>query len=116
MPCTSRARAMHLLASPRTPTARSSEVPIQAGPHRPLALHECQGQCGRAFNRVSGPANRSRGVTMASRITEHTAARLRAELAAQHPSIPAHTWHPVLGRNPQALHPEPDSGHVWIDV
>jgi hypothetical protein len=53
---------------------------------------------------------------MASRITEHTAARLRAELAAQHPSIPAHTWHPVLGRNPQALHPEPDSGHVWIDV
>jgi hypothetical protein len=73
-------------------------------------------QCGRAFNRVSGPANRSRGVTMASRITEHTAARLRAELAAQHPSIPAHTWHPVLGRNPQALRPEPDSGHVWLDV
>jgi hypothetical protein len=66
--------------------------------------------------RVSGPANRSCGVSMASRITEHTVARLRAELAAQHPSIPAHTWHPVLRRNPQALDPEPDSGHVWIDV
>ena len=53
---------------------------------------------------------------MASRITEQIAARLRAELAAQHPSIPAHTWHPVLGRNPQAIHPEADSGHVWLDV
>jgi CheY-like chemotaxis protein len=53
---------------------------------------------------------------MSSRNTEHIAARLRAELAAQHPSIPAHTWHPVLGGNPQTHHPEPDSGHVWIDV
>jgi hypothetical protein len=53
---------------------------------------------------------------MSSRNTEHTVARLRAELAAQHPSIPAHTWYPVLGRDPQALRPEPNSGHVWIDV
>jgi hypothetical protein len=53
---------------------------------------------------------------MSSKNTEHTAARLRPELAAQHPSIPAHTWHLVLERNPQALHPEPDSGHVWIHV
>lgn len=54
---------------------------------------------------------------MPSRATEqHTAARLRAELAAQHPSIPADTWHPVLGRNPHALRPEAESGRVWIDV
>jgi hypothetical protein len=48
--------------------------------------------------------------------TEHIVARLRPELAAQHPSMPAHTWYLVLERNPQALHPEPESGHVWIDV
>ena len=53
---------------------------------------------------------------MSSGNTEHTAARLRPELAAQHPSIPAHIWYPVLGRNPQGLRPEPTSGHVWIDV
>ena len=53
---------------------------------------------------------------MSSKITEQTAARLRPELAAEHPSIPAHTWHSVLERNPQALHPEADSGQVWIDV
>jgi hypothetical protein len=52
---------------------------------------------------------------MSSKTTEQTA-RLRPELAAEHPSIPAYTWHPVLGRNPQALHPEPDPGHVWLDV
>jgi hypothetical protein len=53
---------------------------------------------------------------MSSRNSGHMVARLRPELAAQHPSIPAHTWHLVLNRNPQALHPEPDSAHVWIDV
>ena len=53
---------------------------------------------------------------MSSKTTEQTAARLRPELAAEHPSIPPYTWHPVLGINPQALHPEADSGHVWIDV
>jgi hypothetical protein len=53
---------------------------------------------------------------MPSRNIGHTAARLRAELAAQHPSIPAHIWYPVLGRNPQALHPEPDSHYVWLNV
>jgi hypothetical protein len=53
---------------------------------------------------------------MSFKTRDHTAARLRAELAAQHPSIPAHTWHPVLVRNPRALRPEPEPGHVWIDV
>ena len=53
---------------------------------------------------------------MSARHAEHTTARLRAELAAQHPSIPAHTWHLVLNRNPGALHPEPDSGQVWIVI
>jgi hypothetical protein len=53
---------------------------------------------------------------MSSTNTEYTAARLLPELAAQHPSIPAHTWHPVLVRNPRALRPQPDAGHVWVDV
>jgi hypothetical protein len=53
---------------------------------------------------------------MLSYTTKRPAARLRAELAAQHPSIPADTWFPVLNRNPRALHPEPEPGHVWIEV
>jgi hypothetical protein len=53
---------------------------------------------------------------MPSDTTSRTAARLRADLAAQHPSIPGDTWHPVLGRNPRALHPEPEPGHVWVAV
>jgi hypothetical protein len=53
---------------------------------------------------------------MSDRNTDQTAARLRPELAAQHPSIPAHTWLPVLERNPLALHPKPDPDHVWLDV
>jgi hypothetical protein len=53
---------------------------------------------------------------MSTKNTKHTAARLRRALAAQHPSIPTHTRHPVLERNPEGLHPEPDSGHVSIDL
>jgi len=53
---------------------------------------------------------------MSSTNTAHTVARLRPELAAQHPTIPAHTWHTVLGRNPRALRPQADAGHVWVDV
>lgn len=53
---------------------------------------------------------------MPLRTTEPNAARLRPELVAKHPSIPADTWHPVLSRNPKALHPEPASGHIWLDI
>jgi hypothetical protein len=53
---------------------------------------------------------------MHSDITSRTAARLRAELAVQHPSIPADTWYGVLRRNPRALRAEAEPGHVWVDV
>jgi hypothetical protein len=46
----------------------------------------------------------------------HTVARLRPELAAQHPSIPAGVWHPVLSHNPTALCPEAETGFVWIEI
>jgi hypothetical protein len=53
---------------------------------------------------------------MSAKTTPHIVARLRAELAPAHPSIPAHTWHPVMRHNPQALRPEPEAGHIWVDV
>lgn len=42
--------------------------------------------------------------------------RLRPELAAQHPSIPAHTWYPVLPYNPVALNTQPERGLIWVTV
>ena len=45
-----------------------------------------------------------------------TLARLRPELAAQHPSIPSRTWHLVLSRNPLALSPQAEPGFVWVKV
>jgi hypothetical protein len=53
---------------------------------------------------------------MLSQTTSRRSARLRAELAAQHPSIPAGHWYSVLWSNPRALRPEPEPGHVWVDV
>ena len=45
-----------------------------------------------------------------------TLARLRPELAANHPSIPAKRWLLVLSRNARALFPRAESGLVWINV
>ena len=45
-----------------------------------------------------------------------TLARLRPELAAEHPSIPSRTWYPVLSRNPSALTPQAEPGLVWVKV
>jgi len=42
-------------------------------------------------------------------------ARLRPDLAAQHPSI-GPEWFPVLKRNAASLRPDPLPGHVWVCV
>jgi hypothetical protein len=46
----------------------------------------------------------------------YTFVRLRPKLAAQHPSIPSDTWHPVRTWNPGALCPQAEPGLVWVDV
>jgi hypothetical protein len=45
-----------------------------------------------------------------------TLARLRTQLAAQHPSIPSGAWYKVLSYNPAALCPEADPGFIWVQI
>jgi len=45
-----------------------------------------------------------------------TLARLRPELAANHPSIPSKTWLVVLSRNLHAPAPRAEPGLVWIYI
>jgi len=64
------------------------------------------------------PALLSLPMTTPGHSTTHapTLVRLRPSLAAQHPSIPPDTWHPVRARNAKALLPEAEPGLVWVDV
>ncbi len=42
-------------------------------------------------------------------------ARVPAHLAWQHPGLPRE-WVPVLGRNEDAMNPDPLPGYVWLDA
>jgi hypothetical protein len=46
----------------------------------------------------------------------YTFVRLRPKLAAQHPSIPADTWHPVRSWLPKALCSPAEPGLVCVEV